>query len=98
METSTGSQGMDQSAEDPSITAITSEIIAGYRIYFALLWNYQEDNHEKIMAQLRQTRDLERRLREATGDKQAASKLFYECYQTVLNENPWAKTDFWSDR
>ncbi len=69
---------------------LTQEITLQYRGYFDLLRNYKPGNHEKIMAQLDQVRELERQ-----GE---ASKLFHQCYQTVLDENPWAKTDFWSDR
>ncbi len=77
---------------------LTQEITLQYRGYFDLLRNYKPGNHEKIMAQLDQVRELERQLKQVVGDKGEASKLFHQCYQTVLDENPWAKTDFWSDR
>jgi len=77
---------------------LTQEIIVEYRGYFDLLRSYKPGNHEKIMTQLDQVRELERKLKNVAGDDKAASQLFHQCYQTVLDENPWARTDFWSDR
>ncbi len=77
---------------------LTQEIIVEYRGYFDLLRNHKPGNHKKIMTQLDQLHELERKLKNVAGDDKAASQLFHRCYQTVLDENPWAKTDFWSDR
>ena len=80
------------------LEALTQEIISKYRVYFSLLRNYQAGSHEKLMTQLDQIHECERKLKTVAGDAKAASQLFHRCYQTVLDENPWAKTDFWSDR
>jgi hypothetical protein len=56
-----------------------------YRAYFALLRDYRNGNHEKIMERLQHVRELERGLKAIAGNE-AGSKLFMACYHTVLNE------------
>jgi len=67
------------------IDRLTKEIIAGYRIYFSLLRNYQRGNHKKIMAQLAIQRELEQQLIALVG-RGAAFELESASYQLVLSE------------
>ena len=68
------------------VDRLTQEIIKGNRAYFSLLRNYQNGNHEKIMAQLAIQRDLERQLINLVG-REAAYKLEIACYGQVLSEH-----------
>ena len=67
------------------IDRLTQELIAGNRVYFSLLRNFQHGSHDRIMVQLAIQRELEQQLialvgREATFELEAAS------YQLVLSE------------
>jgi hypothetical protein len=70
--------------EEP-INQVSNQIIHEYREYFALLNNYQREDHEKIMMRLKQIKELESELKGIAG-KEAGSNLFMACYHTVLNE------------
>ena len=83
---------------DQEINKVRTEIIEEYRKYFALLKNYQEGNQGKIKQSLDKIQAMLHEYQQK-AEATATSKLFHECYDTVLNENKWAiKTDFWSDR
>src|SRR5712691_1185221 len=45
------------------LEALTQEIISKYRGYFSLLRNYQAGSHEKLMTQLDQIHECERKLK-----------------------------------
>jgi hypothetical protein len=80
---SLGRASMDEGEEQ--INRISNQIVHEYRAYFALLHNYQRENHEKIMMRLKQVKELESELKGIAG-KEAGSKLFMACYHAVLNE------------
>ncbi len=86
------------SEPDQEGNKVRTEIIEENRKYFALLKDYQEGNHGKIKQSLGNIRAMLHEYQQTAGAT-ATSKLFHECYDTVLAENKWAiKTDFWSDR
>jgi hypothetical protein len=67
------------------ITRFTTQIVAEYRAYFALLHDYRHGNHEKIMERLQHVRELERGLKAIAGNE-AGGSLFSACYHTVYKE------------